>query len=159
MGRRTAADVWLGNLVHRDCGLDANIYPPLFQRVRQRQGIDGRRQHAHMVGAGAFHFAAAVLDAAPEIAAAYHKPDLAADIYTALDDIAYRADDIKIQPEVPLTRERFAADLNQYPFILPLHFCLPSCSVPQFPAGYSSYILPYPRADCKGFSAFFVNTP
>ena len=89
----------------------------LLKRIRQRERIDRRRQHAHVVCAGALHFAAAVLNAAPEVAAADDNADLAAFLIALFDYVTYRPDHIKIQAEMLIPCKRFAADLDQHALI------------------------------------------
>ena len=84
-------------------------------------------QHAHMIGARALHFPAAVLDAAPEIAAAHYNADLHPQVDAPLKHIAHRVDHIKIQAKFFIARQCLAADFNQHPFINWLHVAtLPS---------------------------------
>ena len=66
-----------------------------------------------MVGAGALHFAAAVLCAAPEVAAADHNADLHAHRHTLGDRVTDAADHRKIQSGLFLPGKRLAADLQQ----------------------------------------------
>ena len=70
-----------------------------------------------MVRPCALHPAAAVLDAAPEVAAAYHNTHLDAQLDAALNHIADAADHIKIQATRGLSSQGFAADLQQHPLI------------------------------------------
>ena len=65
-----------------------------------------------MVCAGAFHLAAAVFDAAPEVAAANHDADLHAGLNTLPDHIAHPANDREVQSPVRIARKGFAADLE-----------------------------------------------
>ena len=65
-----------------------------------------------MVGPGALHTRTAVLQAAPEIAAADDNTDLHARLPALLDDIADTADDVKIQPPVGIPRQGLAADFQ-----------------------------------------------
>ena len=69
-------DVGLCNTVHLNGGLYTNGYATLLQTICQSQRIDDRSQHAHMVGAGALHTVAAVLEAAPDIAATHNDGNL-----------------------------------------------------------------------------------
>ncbi len=76
MAGRTRADVGLGDLVHGDGRLHPDLHAALLQRILKGQGVDDGRKHAHVVRAGAFHLAAAVFDAAPEVAAADHDAEI-----------------------------------------------------------------------------------
>ena len=92
MTGRTRANVRLCDLVHLDSGLYANVHAALLQRILKGKGVDGGREHTHMVCARALHLAAAVLDAAPEVAAADNDADLTALLAAFLDHVADRAD-------------------------------------------------------------------
>jgi len=74
-----------------------------------------------MVGPGAFYFALAVLDPAPEIAAAYDDPDLNAGVYACFYRFANVPDDAKVKSCVFFSRKRFSADFEQYSLIYGLH--------------------------------------
>ena len=117
MTRCTLTDIRLRNAVHLDRGLHAHRHIPLLKRIRQRERIDRRRQHSHVVCAGALHFAAAVLNAAPEVATADDNADLAAFLIALFDYVTYRPDHIKIQAEMLIPCKRFAADLDQHALI------------------------------------------
>ena len=88
-----AADVGLGDLVHGDGRLHPDLHAALLEAVSHGQRVDDGRQHAHMVRARALHLAAAVFDAAPEVAAADHDADLHAGLDALLDHVAHAADD------------------------------------------------------------------
>ena len=65
MAQGAPADKRLGNLIHGDRALNARVHAFTFQGGLQRQRIDGRRQHAHVVARGAFDLEA-LLTATPE---------------------------------------------------------------------------------------------
>ena len=65
-----AADERLGDRAHLDGGDHAGDDALLLERVLQRQRVDDRRQHAHVVGGRPVHPARAGGDAAEDIAAA-----------------------------------------------------------------------------------------
>ena len=68
-------DVWLGNLVHEHRRHHPALHPALFQRVLQRDGVDHRGEHAHVVGAHPVHLLGLLFHAAEEIPAAHHDAD------------------------------------------------------------------------------------
>ena len=70
-----------------------------------------------MVGPGALHPAAAILDATPEVASAYHQAHLNAKRHAFLDNVADLADHLKIQAGMLLTGQRLAADLQQHALV------------------------------------------
>ena len=106
------ADVGLGDLVHGDGRLYPDLHAALLEAVSHGQGVDDGREHAHMVRARALHLAAAVFDAAPEVAAADHDADLHAGLDALLDHVAHAADDREIQSPVRVARQRLSADLE-----------------------------------------------
>ena len=65
-----APDERLGDGAHLDRRDDARDHALLLERVLQRQRVDDRREHAHVVGGGAVHAARAGRDAAEDVAAA-----------------------------------------------------------------------------------------
>ena len=102
----------------KELGLDA----ALGKHVGQREAVHGRGQHAHTVGADALDLAVAVLDAAPEVAAADHDADLGAKLYAALDLLADGRDKRKVIARFFLGGKRLAADLDENSLIRNSHF-------------------------------------
>ena len=143
-----AADVRLGDLVHLHRRLHPDGDAPLLQAVGQGQAVDDGGQHAHLVGAGALHPVAAVLEAAPEVAAAHDDADLHAGLGTLLDDVADAADDVEVQPPVLVPGQGLAADLQEHaPIFDVAHTASPSRLLLS--------ILPYaPPFDKEGISFF-----
>src|SRR5262245_5155513 len=70
MANRPPTNVWLGNLGHRDGGLNPRMQTDALHGRLQGQRVDYRSQHAHIVGGGAVHAARGSRLATPEIAAA-----------------------------------------------------------------------------------------
>lgn len=61
---------------------------------------------------------AAVLDAAPEVAAAHHDADLHATGYALLDYVAHTTDHVEVQATAGLSGQRLAAQFQKDPLIL-----------------------------------------
>ena len=76
MADRAPPDERLGHLVHLDGRHHPRVHALLFQRVLQRQRVDHRRQHAHVIGRHPVHLFGLLGDAAEEIPAAHHEPNL-----------------------------------------------------------------------------------
>ena len=76
MADGAAANEGLGDLIHLNRGLHARVDPLLLERVLQRQRVDHRGQHAHVIGGDAVHVLGLLGDAAKEIAAADDDRDL-----------------------------------------------------------------------------------
>ena len=107
------ADVRLGQLLHLDRALHAREDAQLLQRVLQRQRIDDRRQHAHVIGAGAIHSLGAGGNPAEDVSA----PDDDADLDAHLDDVAHLLGDLlqrlRGDPVLRLAHQRLAAELQE----------------------------------------------
>ena len=97
--------------VHR--GHDACIHTALTENIRHRKAVHRRGKHAHPVGADALHLSGAVLDTAPEIAAADHdshfRPTGEGFLYALTD----RGHEIEIKTASLSSAEGFPADFNQ----------------------------------------------
>ena len=65
----------LGNLGHVDGALDAGRNALLLERVLESQGVNDRRQHAHVISGGPLNTLLAALKASKDIAAADHDDD------------------------------------------------------------------------------------
>ena len=79
MADRAPPDERLGDRPDLDRGLDARRDGALLERVLQRQGVDHRRQHPHVVAGDAVDSLVAGGDAADDVAAADHDRELDAE--------------------------------------------------------------------------------
>ena len=93
MGDGLVADIGLCHGGHAQRGLHTGGAAFLLQRVGQTQRVDDGSQHTHLVGAGTLHPVAAVLETAPDVAAADNDGYLYACVDALLDDVTDRADD------------------------------------------------------------------
>ena len=73
-----------------------------------------------MVGTGALDVALAVFHAAPEVAAADDDAHLHTHVRALFDDVAHLGNDVEVEAEVLVARQRLAADLEQHALILEL---------------------------------------
>ena len=113
-----APDVGLGDGPHLNGGLDPDGDALLLAHIGHSQAVHHGGQHADVVGPGALHLAAAaVLGAAPEVAAAHHQAHLDAHVQALLNDIADAADHLEIQAGALTAGQSLAADLQQDAFI------------------------------------------
>ncbi|CAB4836753.1 unannotated protein [freshwater metagenome] len=87
MTNRPTADVRLGDLRHVDRALYPRRLPELFEGVLQRQCIDHRGEHAHVVGLGAIHARAGTGHATPDVAPADHHGDVDREGLAQLDNV------------------------------------------------------------------------
>ena len=108
-----AADVRLGHLVHLDGGHHARGDARLFERVLQRQGVDHRGQHAHVVGRDAVHVLRRRGHAAEEIAAAHHQSDLDAGLGHFGDFGRQAFHSLRIDAERAAAGQHLAAQLEK----------------------------------------------
>ena len=76
MPHGAAANERLRHLIHLDGRHHAGKHILFFERVLQRQRVDDRRQHAHLVGGNAVHFLSLLGHAPKEIPAADDNGDL-----------------------------------------------------------------------------------
>ena len=111
------ADERLGNGPHFDRRDDARDDVLLFERVLQGQGVDDRRQHAHVVGGRPVHAARARRDATKDVAAADDDGGLdthALDFGDVLGDLG---GDGRIDAVVLRAHERFAGEFQEDAFV------------------------------------------
>ena len=73
---RAAADVGLGDLGDLDRRHHAGVGTRLLERVLERQRVEHRGQHPHVVGGGPVHAGRRALEAAVDVAGADHDRDL-----------------------------------------------------------------------------------
>ena len=85
----------------------------LLHDVRHREAVHDRRKHTHVVCPSPLYLAFPVLDAAPEVAAAYDDAHLDAHVHAALYRLADLADDAEVKSGLLLSRKRLAAYLEQ----------------------------------------------
>ena len=85
----------------------------LLERVLQRQGVDDRGEHAHVVGGGAVHAARAGRQAAEQIAAADDDGGLDAELLDFADLAGDLRGDRGIDPERLLAHEGFAGEFEE----------------------------------------------
>ncbi len=75
---RSARYVRLGDLAHRDGGLNARLDPALLEEVLERQAVHDRAEHAHVVSPRTIHPPLRELGSAEVVAAADDDGDLGA---------------------------------------------------------------------------------
>ena len=104
-------------MARRDAGADAD----LLERVLQREAVDDRREHAHVVGGRAVHPLGAGGEAAEQVAAADDDGDLDAerlDLGDVLGDLRRHGG---IDAELLLAHEGFTGQLQQDPAVTGSH--------------------------------------
>src|SRR6185437_8414850 len=79
---RPAGNVRLGHLPHRDRGLDPGVHAEFLEHILQREAVDHRAEHAHVVGPGPVDATLGQFPPAEHVPAADNRRDL----YPVLDD-------------------------------------------------------------------------
>ena len=90
-------------------GVDAHV----LERVLQRQRVDDRGEHAHVVGGRAVHALGAGRQAAEQVAAADHDGGLDAELLDLGDVLGDLRGDGGVDAELLLAHESFAGELQQ----------------------------------------------
>jgi hypothetical protein len=118
MPHRPPADVRLGDLRHLDGGHGSRRDADPLERVLQREGVDDRGQHAHVVAGGAVEAELAGREAAEDVAAADHQRDLYAHLVDALDLFRDRLDDAEVDAVIARPAKRLTAQLQEDAVVL-----------------------------------------
>ena len=114
------ADVGFGDFFDLQRRLHAHVDALLLEHIGDRHAVHRRGQHSHVVGTGALNVALAVFHAAPEVAAADDDAHLHTHVRALFDDVAHLGNDVEVEAEVLVARQRLAADLEQHALILEL---------------------------------------
>ena len=96
-----AADIGLADGRHRDRRLDAGVDADLLERVLHGERVHHRRQHAHIVGAGAVEALGRAGEAAEDVAAADDQAELVPVVLGRLDLVGEPGDGVGIDAELP----------------------------------------------------------
>ena len=120
MSERLAHDERFRDGNHVERRLHAHVDALLLEHIGDRHAVHRRGQHAHVVGTGALDVALAVFHAAPEVAAADDDAHLHTHVRALFDDVAHLGNDVEVEAEVLVARQRLAADLEQHALILEL---------------------------------------
>ena len=117
MADRPAPDIAFGELPHFDRRLDAGRSALFFEGVLKRQGIQHRRQHAHIVGGGAFHTAVRGVDPTKNVPAADHDGHLHAHGDDLGNFLRHVLDHPRVNAERLLSGKDFSADFEDHPLV------------------------------------------
>ena len=116
---RAPADVRLGDLPDLDRGLHARRHVGLLERVLEREAVDHRREHPHVVALRAVHPLARPLEPAEDVSTADDDPALHPE-RVHLGELGCQApQDLGRDPEAAgRAAERLAAQLEDDPLVL-----------------------------------------
>ena len=89
------------------------IHAEALERVLQRQRVQDRREHAHVVAGGAVHPLRGRLHAAEDVARALHDRDLDAAVVDALDLLRDRLDALGVRAVFEIAHERLPRQLEE----------------------------------------------
>ena len=103
-----AADEGLGHLMHFDGAQQPRQHALLFERVLQRQPVDHRRQHAHVIAGGAVDRKRFLARPAENVSAADDDGHLHAQVVHFLHFAGNAVDGFGVDPKSLRTLERFA---------------------------------------------------
>src|SRR6478736_3429362 len=113
-----AHDERLGDLVHRDGGLDAGLDAHFLEAVHDGEAVDDGREHAHVVAGGAVDAAFGALQAAEDVAAADHDAHLHAEVVDFLHLFAHPLERGGVDRLGALPEKHFPAQFEDDTFVL-----------------------------------------
>src|SRR5674476_783345 len=113
---RPERDVRLGDLPHRDRGLDAGRDAGLLQEVLQGKTVHHDAEHSHVVGTRAVHPATLELSATEEVATTHHHSHLDSSGGCGGDLLRDATHDIRVEPHLA-PAECLAGDLEKNPLV------------------------------------------
>ena len=99
--------------MHLDGAHNAAVHAVLLEAVLQRERVDDRREHAHVVALRAVHALGCTLDATIDVAATNDHGDLDTVIVGRLDGLSNALGNGGIDAEVPLAHQRLSRKLQQ----------------------------------------------
>ena len=105
-----AANVRLGELLISIAVMHARRHARTLERVLQRERVDDRREHAHVVALRAIHAFAGALEAAEDVAAADDDAELHARAWTSASSAAVSFSVMVSMPEPPSLPLRASPD-------------------------------------------------
>ena len=116
MAHSAAIGVGLAEAVHLHRGHDArgNLQP--LNGVLHGDAVDGRAQHAHVVGVDGGHLRRGALTAAPDVARADDDGDLGAGLVQLADDGGHAVDLLEVE-QAAVFAQRLTAELDEYALV------------------------------------------
>ena len=107
------ANEGFGDGAHLDRRRDARHDVVVLERVLQREGVDDRGQHAHVVGGRPVHALGARRQAAEQVAAADDDRGLDAELLDLADVPGDAGGDRRVDPELLLAHEGFTGEFQE----------------------------------------------
>jgi hypothetical protein len=117
VSHRTTANVGLSNLRHLDRRLDSGGLTQLFKRVLQRECIDDRCEHAHVIGLRAIHSGTSTGHSSPDVSTTDNDGDFNIGmVCTHIDNVFGNAlHNMAVNAVTGIASESFARNLEQNP--------------------------------------------
>ena len=112
MSHRTTPNVGLSYLSNVERAHDPRLDAELLEGVLHRQGVDHRREHAHVVGARAVHALSAPPEPAKDVAPSDHERDLCPERDHVGDLAADLSQCLGVDPVARVTAERLPGELE-----------------------------------------------
>ena len=127
-----APDERLRNLAHLDRRLHPGLDTDLLERVLQREAVDHRRQHAHLIADDAVDPPALAVHAAEDVSPADHDGDLRAHVPRAFHAPGHGRDYARVNAQPgALVLQRLSAELENDSAVLALERLLARHEIPR----------------------------
>ena len=107
MSHCLVADIGLGNLGHRNGGLNSYLKAAVLKTVGNGKGIHSSCKHTDMVSSCSVHITAGA--SSPEVASSDNDTNLNSGIYALLDALSERGDNVIIKTGLLVSGERLTA--------------------------------------------------
>src|SRR5439155_5855958 len=121
MTERPPPDIWLGQLLHPDRGHHARFDSLALENILERERVDHRAQHAHVVGADSLHSHLGELAASYDVAASDHETDRGPQLYDVDDFVTQTIHRVEIESKSLVTGERFAREFDEDAGVFEIH--------------------------------------
>jgi hypothetical protein len=115
VANRAPSDERLGDRLHRYRRLHARVHAVPFDGGLQRERVNHRREHAHIIGGGVFDARRRDCRPAHDVPAADHHRGLHAQLVDANDLAREVVNRVGVQADPLLPGERLPAEFNQHP--------------------------------------------
>src|SRR5687767_9522031 len=115
MAKCAPPDIGLGQLFHPDRCHDTSVQAPSLHDVLERERIDDRAEHAHVIGGDTIHTHLGELPSAYDVATADHHPNADAHVDDSTNLVTELANAVEVETGALLSGEGLAGELQQDP--------------------------------------------